>query len=374
MPRRPKHQPSEISQYEGASAATEVSGEIIEYDETVPEAAGLAQVEDVGDAPSVTEVDEAMFKALASLEQRLGGFESIAASFADRDEKPATGLENIVGFGIGENSVNGRYTGDLALKVYVEEKLPLSQLETNAIVPPELEGYPTDVEEVGVVYAESFRRRYRPAPGGSSIGHPAITAGTHGCLVVLNNNRLCCLSNNHVLADSNRANIGDAILQPGPADGGSNPADRVGVLQAFVPINFAGGANAVDAAVAWTSFANLSGGHHCYQINPTPLQAGLNMTVRKCGRTTQHTLGIITGVGVSVRVDYRSAGVAVFRNQLQIRGIGRDFSQGGDSGSLVVSAGTHQPVGLLFAGGNGVTFANPINAVIAALGIQRFLN
>jgi hypothetical protein len=64
---------------------------------------------------------------------------------------------------------------------------------------------------VGVVDALSHRFRIRPAPGGVSVGHFAITAGTLGCLALgLNpprNNRLMVLSNNHVLANSNNAGL-----------------------------------------------------------------------------------------------------------------------------------------------------------------------
>jgi hypothetical protein len=52
-----------------------------------------------------------------------------------------------------------------------------------------------------------------------------------------------------------------------------------------------------------------------------------------------------------------------------IRGKGR-FSQGGDSGSLIVDA-NRRPVGLLFAGSkNGYTFANQIGQVLSALGVS----
>ena len=45
------------------------------------------------------------------------------------------------------------------------------------------------------------------------------------------------------------------------------------------------------------------------------------------------------------------------------------FSAGGDSGSLIVTNGTQQPTGLLFAGSTTHTIANPIQAVLAALGV-----
>ena len=46
------------------------------------------------------------------------------------------------------------------------------------------------------------------------------------------------LSNNHVLAHSNAGLQGDPILQPGPIDGGQNPADVVARLERFIPITF----------------------------------------------------------------------------------------------------------------------------------------
>jgi hypothetical protein len=189
----------------------------------------------------------------------------------------------------------------------------------------------------------------------------------------MNNNHLCLLSNNHVIADSNRARIGDPILQPGPADGGVL-ADQIGTLEAFVPINFPG-PNLVDAAVGFTSFEFVDPRHVTYVLNPTPMAASLGMTVKKDGRTTQATVGTVTDVSANISVGY-PGGVAQFRDQVGIRGSGGPFSLGGDSGSLVVTASSNQPVALVFAGNTdgSLSFANPIAAVIQSLGIQRFVD
>lgn len=66
-----------------------------------------------------------------------------------------------------------------------------------------------------------------------------------------------------------------------------------------------------------------------------------------------------------------------FDNQIEIEGAGdAPFSQGGDSGSLIVDA-DRRAVALLFAGGDqggangkGLTFANPLTAVFGALKID----
>jgi hypothetical protein len=108
-------------------------------------------------------------------------------------------------------------------------------------------------------------------------------------------------------------------------------------------------------------------------MSAMPLAPSLFLSVMKNGRTTQCTVGAIVGIHVNgVRVRY-SRGIAVFNDQIIIRPIGsRPFSQGGDSGSMIVSTRTRQPVGLLFAGSDTHTIANPIAAVRSNLGIRRF--
>jgi hypothetical protein len=93
--------------------------------------------------------------------------------------------------------------------------------------------------------------------------------------------------------------------------------------------------------------------------------------VGKSGRTTGLTQGRVTQIGVSVNVNYNGR-VALFRNQIAIQSVNTSpFSAGGDSGSLIWQWGTGvRPVALLFAGGGGTTFANPIGAVLAALDIR----
>ena len=136
----------------------------------------------------------------------------------------------VVAAGIGYKTVGGNRTEDLSIVCSVVKKVPESELAAEDLVPSMIRGIPTDVVETGVLRAQLERTdRWRPAPGGVSIGHPSITAGTLGCLVRKNGETLI-LSNNHVLAAENAAAIGDPILQPGAYDGGSDPADRIAVL------------------------------------------------------------------------------------------------------------------------------------------------
>ncbi|HEU4456250.1 MAG TPA: hypothetical protein VFR81_24505, partial [Longimicrobium sp.] len=335
--------------------------DLVEYDPDAPQE--IAFAEDLGETADTLSVDESLLAAQRRLEEGFGGPEAFAASAAEEVSDYQGGTERVVGTAVGFRFVNGTLTSEMVVKILVTEISKGAEASALSAVPSDI-GVPVVVEEVGEVVPQMYNRRYaRPVRCGVSIGHPRVTAGTIGCLVQLNNGRLCLLSNNHVIADSNRARIGDPILQPGPADTGVAPGDRIAALENFVPIAFPG-PNLVDAAVAWTSRQNVDRRHVTFDMSTTPVQPRLGMTVMKNGRTTQATLGTITDLSVNVSVGY-AGGVAQFRNQIGIRGVGGVFSRGGDSGSVIVTANTKQPVALLFAGrrDNSVTFANPIATV-----------
>jgi hypothetical protein len=214
----------------------------------------------------------------------------------------------------------------------------------------------------------------RPVPLGTSTGHPAITAGTLGARLTDGTN-VFALSNNHVYAATNSANINDAVIQPGTFDGGSSPDDDIGTLSAFVPIDFVNGGNVVDAAIAITTTADVGNTttSDCYGTPKSEtVAAALNMQVQKCGRTTEQSKGTIQAINATVNVNYGSPGVAQFVNQI----ITTNMSAGGDSGSLAVAVGKgknknddRKPVGLLYAGSSSLTVFNPIGAVLASFGM-----
>jgi hypothetical protein len=93
------------------------------------------------------------------------------------------------------------------------------------------------------------------------------------------------------------------------------------------------------------------------------------------GRTTCLTSGTVSAINVTVSVRYpnqcnaASSGTATFVNQIAIGS--PTFSAGGDSGSLVVTTGSCPlAVGLLFAGSNTMTLANPIGPVLSGLNVS----
>src|SRR2546428_7451149 len=79
---------------------------------------------------------------------------------------------------------------------------------------------------------------WRPAPGGVSVGHVRITAGTLGGVVRVGGRR-GVLSNNHVLANFGAARIGGPILQPRPAGSGAR-AHSIATLERVVGIRVGG--------------------------------------------------------------------------------------------------------------------------------------
>ena len=228
--------------------------------------------------------------------------------------------------------------------------------------------------------------RRRPLRIGISIGHHLITAGTIGCFVKLKKNgKVCLLSNNHVLANENAAKEGDAILQPGYADGGRKPKDIVANLGTFVKLKKTG-RNEVDAALATLSKS--------VDFDPSALRGGGKLTgsvgsdlteferVEKIGRTTGRTKGRISAFELDNVVVAYDMGNIKFDDQLEIESsTSNSFSQGGDSGSLIFTAEEHLALGLLFAGsdqggrnGTGLTYANPFPTVLSKLKAELLLD
>lgn len=210
--------------------------------------------------------------------------------------------------------------------------------------------------------------------------------GTLGALVQDADGNQYILSNNHVLARTNQAAIGEDIIQPGLID--QNPVcavdlnDAVGDLSAFVPLRFkAKGSipiNAVDAAIAQTRLGAVDPTGSILDIGVISSETSspsLNLAVKKSGRTTGLTHGAITAVNVTVDVSYSKrcggGGTQTARFVGQIFVSPGSFLAGGDSGSLMVEDVELVPkaVGLLFAGSSSVAVANPIRAVLDSFNV-----
>ncbi len=302
---------------------------------------------------------------------------------------------NVVGVGLGRAEIDFESAGlegpgETVLNVYVVEQSPVDIVKSAVVDSLGIRAASSDavrvnVVPVGVIDTLGHRARHRPAPGGVSVGHHRISAGTLGVLARgrsgVRQNRVLILSNNHVLANSNDARAHDSIIQPGSHDRGRNPQDRIAVLERWVPIKFDGKPNYVDCATGWAwhnrvrkDFFYQAGqqGRH-FRVGSQPKKCSVGLMVGKSGRTTGLTMGSVYDCNADVRVNFGRAGVAAFKDQITIRGTRGEFSQGGDSGSLIWTWDSQrQPVGLLFAGGRGYTFANKIGRVLQALDVSLY--
>jgi hypothetical protein len=297
------------------------------------------------------------------------------------------GLENIQGFFIGKKMSDGRPTGKLAIVVHVVKKVTAaSAIDSATQIPPVIkEGgqeFPTDVVSVGrnIAY-QGYRDFEEPALGGCSIGYPdgLGPTGTHGGLMVLDDGKLCLLSNNHVIAGVDSGEIDETkIKHPGLADP-SPQMHNIGIYHRRVPLDTSG-RNQVDAAAALTNRERASAEFHTFTLDPEPVDPYVGMNVKKEGRTTGLTEGQIMGLHGELPVQYQRADgsrvTAYFEEQIKIQGFNQVFSDHGDSGSLIVEMNSNRVVGLLFSGSEdkSVTYANYISVVMDQLGIDHFVN
>ena len=305
----------------------------------------------------------------------------VLSKLKDLEEEKLLALKGVLGVSVGYKVKDGKKTDILCIRVLVKKKrskLWMKLFTPAHMVPMEVGGFPTDVVEVGevkalILMAEPKKRtdKWRPAPGGVSTGHKAITAGTLGGPVKdRNTGKLMTLSNNHVYANSDmttdqKAYKGDSILQPGKYDGGKDPADRIAKLERWIEINpFT--ANEVDCAVAVPLSEE--------DVDPEILEIGrvsgvvepaLGMAVQKSGRTTGLTKGEITDLNATIRVQYPGGYIVTFKGQL----LTGPMLQGGDSGSLLLDS-DRKLVGLGFAGSDQVAVFNKISKVLEALKVD----
>jgi hypothetical protein len=215
--------------------------------------------------------------------------------------------------------------------------------------------------------------------------------GTLGALVADPSGTQYILSNTHILGRTDLAQPGEAIIQPGLIDTSTctpSGARTVANLTAFYNLEN-GPAPKIDAAIAQVVPGNVDPQGNILYLGGSPdangvpipggphqgagVTAALGMLVGKSGRSTGLTCGTVISVAVNVgSVQYQKgcgtgANFSVsYTNQVAIAGRsgGGSFSAEGDSGSLIVSQSTADPVALMYAGSDTDTVGNPVSAVL----------
>jgi len=223
----------------------------------------------------------------------------------------------------------------------------------------------------------------------------------------VSSNTKLILSSNHILANWNNAQIGDAILHPSPIAGGIMPQDKIAELERFIYIYFEGDgdengegicpiakgvtgianfianilgsksrlipmridqtANEVDAAVAKPlNDDDITDIIPDIGVVNDACDPELGMKVKKWGRTTGITEGIIEALNVTIQIGFGGGRTAIFKNQI----VTSKMSQPGDSACLLVESSTNKAVGLLLAGSEETTVYSPIKRVMELLNIN----
>jgi len=280
---------------------------------------------------------------------------------------------NIVGVGVSNKVTNGKETNSLCVCFYVVKKLARKKVAAQHFVPPVIatergQAAYTDVKQIGLIMPQLRPLvKRKPIESGFSVGHVKITAGTVGAIVKKGGKRYL-LSNSHVLANSGKGKPGDKVIYPGDADGGELPGDWAAVLRQAVPFTKGGKfVNQVDAALAEVRPERLADISYNLPKTKKPLATiapQRDMMVTKRGRTTGTTTGRIIDTDFRFVLNYDGVGQIGYTRQV----LCERYTEGGDSGSLVIDVKTGKIVGLHFAGANGGSVFNPIQPVMKALG------
>ena len=209
-------------------------------------------------------------------------------------------------------------------------------------------------------------RVFDPLRGGISISNEwSLGYGTLGGIVTdRETKKEMILSNYHVLAGSSFAPSGLRIYQPGYGDGGRRQHTIARYTQHSMNLG-------IDAAVAELTderettndqfeLASITG-----VVEPMP-----DMRIKKSGRASKVTRGIITGIGGVRAIRYRGI-KRIIQHVMHIAKVSdsEQVSAPGDSGSWWLEENTNKVVGLHFAGSNmpeyglAITMTNVLNAL-----------
>ncbi len=281
--------------------------------------------------------------------------------------------------GIGHSEAEGEVI------VFVEDE------QARQRVPLRFEGYTVQTEVTGKIQtlstevvellsgvSDERRDEVSPLVGGISLSAYVRRgmgirpyAGTLG--MVTYDNKV--LSNAHVIATNPDTgeflNMATPIIQPGSYDGGTLD-DRVGALEAYIPIDFTPNAKnyadaaigSIDDGVEASAGEQFGEGGNYWVEGWTEVSKG--DIVRKSGYTSGVTSGEVIHTNVSVVVWYGDRS-AYFVDQIVVTQDNWSFAAPGDSGSAVDKDGEF--IGLLFAGSERSAVISKAEHIIDGLGI-----
>lgn len=280
-----------------------------------------------------------------------------------------------------------RHNGQLALLVVTDEREGLAAFSTAELLPQSLQGLPVVVRDIpGRLHAAAYlpsaqsqaltpeQEELDPVVLGAQVQNGAADerqggygVGTLGAFARDADGNAVLLSNNHVIAAENEAEVGDAIYQA------QRDRERVvATLAAWVPISL-DTPNRVDIASATlnpdTAFQNAF-----LPLRNRPNPAGVTAPrvgakVFKVGRTSGLTFGSVTAIAARVPSVAYGIGSAAFEGSFIVEGPGSStFSAPGDSGSGIYDL-RGRLLGFLYAGDGTITLACPAQESLDALSL-----
>ena len=284
-------------------------------------------------------------------------------------------------FGLGLSA--GAHADDYRIAIRVQDKKLLGGARVASVV--EAAGGEADVEFVGLLKpfisgsaTASPTQRARPLVPGASISLATATgAGTLGCFV-RDADATYLLSNSHVLTSHGTAALQASVLQPATYDGGNATADHVATVTRAVAMDLTQ-LNLADCAIAEINTGSTAVRTEIPgvgQPSTSSLHADLGMRVVKRGRTSNVTLGAVTGISLNLKFAWpQGAMELVDLIEITADNGAADFAAPGDSGALILSEIDLRPVALLIGGGpasNGLVkvYATPIATVLGELDVS----
>jgi len=298
-------------------------------------------------------------------------------ALAKRAAEQLLKLPGVHSVGIGGRETDGQPTGEIVIKVFVTRKLPRGDVAAAALVPTEIEGVKTDVEEcppfeesVGVpgqppypddaqTYSQGDRDRDRPVRGGTHLeGKGSPEYGTLGFLARVPGDpkKIMAVTNHHVLFQSGPARLGMIVGQPEPGDSCTKCCrGRIGTCVAsHRDADVDAALVQLDAELEWLAEIKEIGFVKGRFDLTTTETASLSYQIRKRGRTLRLVGGTLRSINTSGTSSGRSYsnGIVIKPNPNASVTGKIYFSDSGDSGSALVND-DNQVVGVLFGKGAG---------------------
>lgn len=327
-------------------------------------------------------------------QQRLGSADD-GMRFASAKNKETAWHETYAYAGLAVSAV-GHHDGETPGVIIYVSKASATALKS---VPKEIDGVAVTIRKIGLISISPdkaakatgeprvYKRGNRIACGSSCATGGGGDSGTFGAIVTKGNDEtLFLLSNNHVIAGCNQIPPGMPIMSPAPADArpdGDVPLS-IAVLTEAIAMQSGNPKHvppceediALGRITLPDSVSSWQGGEDGYDTPTEIVDPEPDMRVKKIGRTTGLTLGMVDGevsdpYAVNCNVKGFRANVW-FKNFWCLLGAEVPFVLPGDSGSLVVTEDGKAAVGLIFSSSpNGaIGHMIPFRHIAKKLGIK----